>query len=87
MRTWGQWFLERQPVLIGNASRLIGLGGSTLTVGPMGRGRWKALTWERPTLRVRERPEAGPPIRQRSKAAARTIRSKVAKATFLTVIE
>jgi len=44
-------------------------------------GRWKPLTWERRTLPVRERPEASPRIRQRSKAAATTINSKVAKAT------
>jgi hypothetical protein len=44
------------------------------------RGRWKPLTWKRCTLRVRERPEVSPRIRQRLKAAA-TIRSAVAEAT------
>jgi hypothetical protein len=44
-------------------------------------GRWQLLTWERRTLRVRERPEISPRIHQRSKAVARTIRSKVVKAT------
>jgi hypothetical protein len=43
-------------------------------------GRWKPLPWERRTLRVRERPEVSPRIRQRLKAAA-TIKSAVAKAT------
>jgi len=83
VRTWGQWFLDIQPAFTGNASRLVGLGDLDPTVGSMGNQRcWKRLAWERRTLLVRERPEVSPRLRERSRAAAAKIRSKVAKATF-----
>ena len=72
---------DKQLAVVAELTRLVAEAAGELLARWETRTARKPLTWERRTLAVRERPEARPRIRQRSKAAATTISSKVAKAT------